>query len=222
VAGRRDRRSAEVRAQVAIGVGVLFSLLWSFKAFNGWADAMFVVPVAVLGFTAGVNWLVHRLPPSPYVAAAYCALAVVLAGVNAGYQSVDALPVQRTVVEDVFRIAGPDATIASVGGPMPLVLEHRTNPVKYQMFLNGFDDYVDDTYPGGLTGLADRLDSYQPTFVTMDYPQFYDWIRPMIDREYAEIGTSADMTWFARTDLGQDRIERLKRVIAEHPVPERP
>jgi hypothetical protein len=90
------------------------------------------------------------------------------------------------------------------------------------MFLNGFDDYVDDTYPGGLAGLADTLDSYQPTFITMDYPQFYDWIRPLIDREYVEIGTSADLTWFARTDLGQDKIDQLKQVVADHPIPARP
>lgn len=217
-----DRQSPEVRAQVAIGVGVLFSLLWSFKAFNGWADAMFVVPVAVLGFTAGVSWLVHRLPRPAALATAYCVLALVLAGINASYQSVDALPTQRVVVDDVFRIAGPDATVASVGGPMPLVLEHETNPVKYQMFLNGFDDYVNDTYPGGLRGLAATLDSYQPTFITMDYPQFYDWIQPMIDRDYVEIGTSADLTWFARTDLGQDKIDQLKQAVAAHPIPERP
>jgi hypothetical protein len=217
-----DRQSPEIRAQIAIGVGVVFSLLWSFKAFNGWADAMFVVPVAVLGFTAGVHWLVQRLPRSPAVATAYCALALVLAGINAGYQSVAALPAQRVVVHDVFEIAGSDATVASVGGPMPLVLAHKTNPVKYQMFLNGFDDYVDDTYPGGLAGLADTLDSYQPTFITMDYPQFYDWIRPLIDREYVEIGTSADLTWFARTDLGQDKIDQLKQVVADHPIPARP
>ena len=217
-----DRQSPEVRAQVAVGAGVLFSLLWSFKAFNGWADAMFVVPVAVLGFTAGVHGLVRRTPKVGAVTAAYCAVALVLAGVNAGYQSVQALPAQRVVVRDVFRIAGPDATVASVGGPMPLVLEHQTNPVKYQMFLNGFDDYVDDTYPGGLKGLAAKLDTYRPTFVTMDYPQFYDWIRPMIDAEYVEVGTSADMTWFARTDLGQDKIDAIEKVISDHPIPARP
>ncbi len=217
-----DRGVPEVRAQIAIGVGVLFSLLWSFKAFNGWADAMFVVPVAVLGFTAGVHWVVQHLPRTAYVAAAYCALALVLAGVNASYQSVDALPAQRVVVDDVFRIAGPDATVVSVGGPMPLVLEHQTNPVKYQMFLNGFDDYVDDTYPGGLAGLADRLDAYKPTFFTMDYPQFYDWIQPVLQREYVEVGTSADLTWFARTDLGPDKIDRIERALADHPIPARP
>jgi len=156
------------------------------------------------------------------LATAYCVLALVFAGINASYQSVDALPTQRVVVADVFKIAGPDATVVSVGGPMPLVLEHQTNPVKYQMFLNGFDDYVNDTYPGGLAGLADRLDSYQPTFVTMDYPQFYDWIQPMIAREYVEIGVSADLTWFARTDLGQDKIDQLKKAVADHPIPERP
>jgi len=44
----------------------------------------------------------------------------------------------------------------------------------------------------------------------------------MIDRDYVEIGTSADLTWFARTDLGQDKIDQLKQAVAAHPIPERP
>jgi hypothetical protein len=30
------------------------------------------------------------------------------------------------------------------------------------------------------------------------------------------------MTWFARSDLGQDKIDRMKQVIADHPIPARP
>ena len=56
----------------------------------------------------------------------------------------------------------------------------------------------------------------------LDYPQFYDWVRPMIDAEYVEVGTSADMTWFARTDLGQDKIDAIEKVISDHPIPARP
>lgn len=218
-----DRSDPAVRAQIAVGVGVVFSLLWSLRAFNGWADAMFVVPAAVLGFTAGVLWLVRRAPRPTPVAAAYCVLALVLAGANASYTSTDALPVQGVVVDDLFQIAGPDATVASIGGPLPLVLEHRTNPVKYQMFLDGFDRYVDDTYPGGLDGLARHLAAEHPTFLTMDYPHRYKgWLAPLLDQGYERLGTSADATWFVRDELGHDKIHQMRRVITDHPIPSRP
>ena len=217
-----DRDEPRVRAQIAIGFGVVISLLWSLRAFNGWADAMFVVPVAVLGFTVGVHRLVQWAGKPSLAAAAYCALALVLAGVNADYQSTAALPMQRIVVKDVFRIAGQDATVASIGGPMPLVLAHKTDPVRYQMFLDGFDRYVDDTYPGGLHGLAGYLATQHPTFITMDYPQNYrSWLAPVLDQGYEYVGLSADMYWFARTDLGAAKLEQLRTVIREHQIPER-
>lgn len=216
-----DRGDRLVRAQIAIGVGVVGSLLWSLRAFNGWADAMFVVPVAVLGFTAGVFWLVGRVPFRVPVVAAYCVLAVALGTANAVAQNVPALQVQRMVTHRLMTLGGPDATVVSIGGPMPLVLTHQRNPVRYQMFLDGFDRYVDDTYPGGLRALALRLEASHPTFVSMDYPWRYrSWGAPLLDN-YVKLGITADVYWFARKDLGHRTLERMRRVIAEHRVPTR-
>ena len=44
-----DRDDAHDVAVVALGSGTLVSLLWSFNVFNGWADAMFMLPLAAAG-----------------------------------------------------------------------------------------------------------------------------------------------------------------------------
>ena len=41
--------------------------------------------------------------------------------------------------------------IASVEAPQPLVLAHQRNLSRFQLFGNGLDGYVDDTWPGGTT-----------------------------------------------------------------------
>ena len=45
-----------------------------------------------------------------------------------------------------------DATMVSSRRPQPLVLAHKRNLSRYQLFGNGLIDYVDDTWPGGIAG----------------------------------------------------------------------
>ena len=65
----------------------------------------------------------------------------------------------------MFDVLPPDATVVSIEAPQPLVLTGRTNPFPHQMFDLGLDGYVDDTWPGGLTGLGSDLDELAPTVI---------------------------------------------------------
>lgn len=208
-----DRNDPSTRAQIALGLGVVAALLTSLKTINGWPDALFAVPIAVLGFAGLLHRVITRLPAPRVVSAVVCAVAVVLAALSAGSVNGGALPAQRATVKAVFDVAGPDATIASIGAPAPLVLAHKTNPVRYQMFTHGFDDYIDATYPGGLRGLARRLDRLQLTFLTVDNGGKYAWIKPTLARHYVLIGGMADVNWYARADLDPQELDRLRQAV---------
>jgi hypothetical protein len=221
VASRRsDRQEPHVRAQVALGVGVLVAVLWSFRAYNGWPDSLVAAPFAVLGVGGLVHRLIARAPRPPVLTAAFCVVALVLAGASAAATRSHALDVQQAEVDEVLEIAGPDATFVSIAAPAPLVLAHKTNPVRYQMFTGGFAEYVDATYPGGLEGLARHLDRLHPTFMTVDHGiAKYAWIRPTLKQDYVNIGRSADVEWYARKDLGEPELKQLVDTLEKHDLP---
>lgn len=207
------------RAVVGIGAASVASLGWSLIVFNGWADAVFAVPLAAVGVggalaTAGRAMSVRG---TTAVATAYVVLVSVAAGFTAWSRSPDVLGPMRVETAAVLRAAGPDATVQSIGGPQPLALAGLRNPIRHQMFLQGLDDYVDQTEPGGLAGLARDLERRRPTFVSMDYPGRYDWIEPVLRRDYRMVGTTAGVTWYADKALGAQRLTRLTQILAPDP-----
>ncbi len=137
-----------------------------------------------------------------------------LAGLVASFENREhVLDRQRAEVAAMFAAVPSDATLMSVGGPEPLVLTHRTNPIRHQMFLAGLDEYVDDTWPGGLDGLAEWIGDEEPTFVTVDHPTWYSWLTPALDEEYVEVGTTpGDFTWYVHRSVGEETIDELKAV----------
>ncbi len=203
------------RAIIGIGAATLAAVLWSFVAYNGWADAMFAVPLAAVGVAGAVLSLARYLPGSGAVAAlaAYVIVVAGAAGFTAWQRSPDALPSQRATTEALLAAAGPDVTVQSVGAPQPLVLGALTNPIRHQMFLTGLDEYVDETEPGGLAGIAADIEARRPTFVTMDHPDWYDWALPTVERNYSRIGTADGVTWYADRDLGVEKLEEMTRVV---------
>ena len=207
------RDDPRVRARIGFGAGIVVALLSSLKTFNGWPDALYMVPVAVLTFAGLVHQLITRLPARTAITAAYCALALVLAGLNAVHTSNDKLVAQRAAVRAVFNITGEDASVISIAAPAPLVLAHKTNPVEYQMFKNGFDAYVDDAYPGGLQALAQHLGELAPTLFVVDSQVEYRWVMPTIERDYVRVGRTADVAWWVRRDVGPQKIARLRAAL---------
>lgn len=207
------------RTVVGVGAATVASLGWSLYVFNGWADAVFVVPLAAVGMGGALAALGRPLPTRGAIAlsTAFVVVVPVAAGATAWTNRPDVLEPMRAETEAVLAAAGPDATVQSIGAPQPLVLAGLKNPIRHQMFLQGLDDYVDETEPGGLAGVAADLEARRPTFVTMDHPTWYDWVHPVLQRDYRRIGTTAGLTWYADRDLGEERLAELSRILADDP-----
>jgi hypothetical protein len=208
-------REAPDLAVVGIGVATVGGLVWSLFVFNGWADLMVLVPSAAVGVGAVAAEVQARVPErvgAPILVT--WSVACLVAGVLSSLENREhVLDQQRTEVDGMFAAVPPDATLMSIGGPQPLVLTNRTNPIRHQMFLAGLDDYVEDTYPGGLQGVADLIAEDEPTFVTVDHPDWYEWLAPTLEKEYVEVGTTpGDFTWYVHRSVGPDVIRDLEQV----------
>jgi hypothetical protein len=202
-------------------VATLAGVLWCFRVFNGWADAVFLFPLAAAGLGGLVLHVVRRLPASAAlpVVATYVVVGLVAAGAHAVATKDDNLEPLRTVTEDVLAAAGPDATVQSIGAPQPLVLGNLRNPIRHQMFIAGLDDYLDENYEGGLAAVAEQIGEDEPTFVTMDHPDWYGWVTPTLDKEYVELGRTQLVTWYAHRSLGPERLAELEAIVADGPPP---
>ncbi len=95
----------------------------------------------------------------------------------------------------------------------PLVLSGRTNPTRHQMFPPGLDAYIDDTWPGGLDGFEQDLLDEEAELIAIRRPWRGGWgtvIRP----DYVKVGCAPGWTWYARRDLGPERLLPLQRAGA--------
>jgi Dolichyl-phosphate-mannose-protein mannosyltransferase len=213
-------REAPDLAVVGIGVATLGGVLWSLVVFNGWADLIVLLPSAALGVGAVAAEVQERVPTRSGMSILVgWSVVCLLAGLVSSFENREhVLDRQRVEVAAMFAAVPSDATVMSVGGPEPLVLTHRTNPTRHQMFLAGLNEYVDDTWPGGLDGLAEWIGDEEPTFITVDHPTWYSWLTPTLEKEYVAVGTSpGDFTWYVNRSVGARTIEEL-RAIPSGPV----
>jgi hypothetical protein len=211
-----DRDDAHDVAVVALGGGTLLSLLWSFNVFNGWADAMFMLPLAAAGLGGLVHTAASRVPGRGAVAvgAAYAVVVTVAGGANAWTTRDDRLRPMADVNEQVLEVVGPDATIMSIGSPQPLVFGRRQNTIYHQMFIAGLYEYVDDTWPGGLDGLAADIEADRPTIITVDHPTWYAFVRPVLDEHYEELGTTYGLeTWYVDSSIDEEELAELREIV---------
>ncbi len=223
---RAAYRSREARpvAVVAVGAAALGGLLWCLRAYNGWADLVVLLPPAALGIGALAGVLRDGCPPATgtLAVAGTSALFLVAGMVSSLTNYEQALDHQRAEVDAMFAAAPPDATIVSIGAPQPLMLTQRRNPFRHQMFLTGLDEYVDDTYPGGLDGFVRVLRRLQPTLIVVDHPNWYYWLKPTLAGEYIPVGqTIGDFTWYAHHSVGPEVIADLQaadRTVMPSPV----
>jgi hypothetical protein len=211
-----DRGDRHDVAVVALGGGTLVSLLWSFNVFNGWADAVFMLPFAAAGLGGGVHALSRTIPQrvASAVVATYVVVVLLAATLNSWHTRDERLVAMRAVNEGVLEVIGPDAAVMSIGSPQPLVFGRRENPIYHQMFIGGLGEYVDDTWPGGLAGLADDIEADRPAIIVMDDPSWYNFVLPVIDRHYERLGTTYLMTWYVDRSVGQDTLAQLREVVA--------
>ena len=214
---REAFRSREPRdlALVGIGAAALAGSVWSLFVLNGWADLVVLLPAAAVGVGAVAAEVQARVPARVGVPILVTwSVACLLAGLISSFENREDLLVrQRAEVDAMFAAVPSDATVMSIGGPEPLVLTHRTNPIRHQMFLTGLNRYVDDTWPGGLDGLAHWIREEKPTFLTVDHPGWYGWLAPTLDEDYVAVGTTpGDFTWYVHRSVGEETIDDLKAV----------
>ena len=208
-------REARDRAVLGIGAATLAGIVWSLFVLNGWADLVVLLPAAAVGVGAVAAEVQARVPervavPILVTWSVTCLLAALISSFTNREHVLDQ---QRTEVAGMFAAVPSDATVMSVGGPQPLVLTHRTNPIRHQMFLTGLNEYVDDTWPGGLEGLADGIREEEPTFITVDHPGWYSWLAPTLEEEYVDVGTTpGDFTWYVHRSVGPETVEALRAV----------
>ncbi len=205
---RRRHPALPVLAVLAVTAGT--SLAWNVHEYDGWPDLFPVLPLAAVGVGALFD-VVARFLPRPTVLPVALALSVAATGVavdfSVGTRS-DELVVQRASTEAVFDVL-PDATVLSVEAPQPLVLTGRTNPTRHQMFGGGLTDYLDDTWPGGLTAFLDGVVEEEADLVVLGDPVSRRWWR-LLAPDYAYVGSAPDWFWLARRSLGEERLAALR------------
>jgi hypothetical protein len=196
------RRDPRQRLVAAAGVGLVFGVLWCFKAFNGWPDIFFLLPMTILGIGFLAREVQRRVPAPVAVALVLVWVVVVTRG---EYQYArdtqdDTLKTQRAEIAAVFDVLPPDATVVSVEAPQPLVLTGRTNPFPHQMFDLGLDAYVADTWPGGLTGFGRDLDQLAPTVIARGTTRPI-WLMEVLSQDYWRVGTTPGFTWYVHRSV---------------------
>jgi hypothetical protein len=186
---------------------------WAFKAFNGWPDAVYVFPASVLGIGGLYTLLARRVPARAAIGvlAAWAVVATGLSAATAVRDRSDELDDQQAEVADVMAILPRGARIASVEAPQPLVLAHQRNVSRFQLFGNGLEGYVQDTWPGGIDGYAHWLVARRPTVIAVGTQSgMPDWLPPAMGTKYVDVGGRSNWRWWVRTDVGAPVLQRLK------------
>jgi len=205
------RRDPTVLLLAALGVGSAVGLVWNLRDYDSWADLFPLLPFASVGVASVVPLLARVLPANALRAVAVIA-AVAAVAVSLHWSTTtgnDELDEQRDATRAVFDQLPSDATLTSVEAPIPLVLTDRTNPTRHQMFRSGLEDYVDDTWPGGLDGFARDLVDRKPTLVALGSTTYNYW-RDAISPDYVCVGSAPGWSWWADRDLAPGTIEALR------------
>ncbi|MDN5854286.1 MAG: hypothetical protein L0K86_15825, partial [Actinomycetia bacterium] len=211
LSSRYRARRPNAIAVAALGAATVAAVIWMLREYDWWPDAMQVLPIASFGIgalAAEITVLLQRRWSRSMVLA-WVVVATVLATSYAVNERHPALPQQRASVEAKLR-ALPSATILSVNSPQALVISGKTNPIPYQMFFVGLNEYVDRTWPGGLAGLAESIGQERPTLITFGGTPPPRWIRGIIDRYYVRAGAAPDLVWYVDRSVGHDMAEKLR------------
>ena len=180
-------------------------IVWSLRAFNGWADAVVLLPMAALGIGAAAAAVAVRLP---HRIAVRVVAVWTTCDPGRGVRRVRWPPAttgssrERTLVADVLATGPEDATLMSIGAPQPLVLSHRTNPVQHQNFLAGLSELRRRHLPRRARRVRGLHRAGAADVLTFDNPRYYPWLTEMRERDYTGIGRTSGYLWFVRNDVG--------------------
>jgi hypothetical protein len=205
------RTDPSVLGLAALGVGAVAGMLWNLRDYDAWPDLFPLLPFAAVGL-AGLVPLVSRRTSARVGRVVVAATVLVTVGIAAQWSlstRADTLERQREAVAAVTGLLPDDATIASVEAPQPLVLTRRANWSRYQMFRGGLEDYVDDTWPGGLAGFARDLLAEEPDLVAVGATTYRPW-REALEVSYVCVGSAPGWLWYAPADLDGADLDALR------------
>jgi len=207
VAVYREGWRAPARIPVAaVGAASLVALAWTFHDFNSWPDAYVLLPLAAVGIGGIAAELTKHLPDKAAltIVVAWVLIALAVSVTYSTTQRSYVLERQRDSVEATLSQLPSDASIQSIGAPQPLVLSGSTNPTRHQTFAQGLASYVDDTWPGGLSGFAEWIGREQPTVISLDSRRVPEWVRKTIRTEYQRVGHAPGWVWFVHRSVASD------------------
>jgi hypothetical protein len=210
---RRGNREPLGAALVGYGAGALIAIGWTFQAFDGWPDAILVLPFAAIGIGSLVQFVVDRAPgkvalASTLAVAAACTATAV--GFSVGKHN-DRLVEQRRSTETVMRVL-PDAQILSVRAPQSLVLTHQRQGSRFQLFSHGMSHYINDTFPGGIRGYRAWVAQQEPTVIAL-FATIPRWLAPEVRRNYVKVGEAPGWTWYVRRDVGAEALRDVDEAL---------
>jgi hypothetical protein len=216
---RRAQGTDDVgRNLLVLGTGGLVAGLWSCYQINGGADLYVVLPFAAVGLAAGLQALGARMggPQALRLGAAFVAAFVAVAVVAAGVEAVSTrdhrLPLERRDVARTLAGVPPGSTVLSLSAPEVLVLAHRRNPYPWQLSNTAISKFLDDHLDGGLPAYADRIARLHPTLIVIGHHTVDDWVQPVLDDGYTRIGRADHWTWYAANTLGRPTLRHLRAV----------
>jgi hypothetical protein len=109
----------------------------------------------------------------------------------------------------------PGSAVLSFYAPEVLVLADRRNPDPWQLTDEAKAAFFDDHLPGGLSGYAERISRSRPALIVIGVQSTTDWLRPVLDREYARVGRGQHWIWYASRTLGPATLQGLREVNRE-------
>lgn len=213
---------------LTLAAAQLAGLAWSVSIFNGWADAFMLLPLSAVGvglIGLAIDRLAGRRPdrgPATRLATrlatglvAVAVLAVAASSAVVLHRSAErTLLVQRAATEAVVGRLPAEAPVLSVEAPHPLVLSARHNPTRYLLFTNGLDLYFDDHLIGGLDGYADWIADERIAAIALTDARSHEWIEPLLEEQYVEVGTAPDWVWYVRKDVDSDVRRAMRADLA--------
>lgn len=213
--GRRDRAHL-----LPLAVATVLFVAWSMTDFDGWADAFPALPLASAGIAALAAQIRGRL--SWRAGTAVVAAGVLLLTADAAAYSLGTrdhgLIAQRAITRALDRNLPPDPTFFTMQAPEVLTLGQHHSISPYVMFSAGFEDYVDASWPGGLTGFGHWVGQQRPTVITVQ-PSYGppDWLRPVL-HDYQLVGQRPWLIYVRDSVSAQTRRQLRQQLAAACPA----
>jgi hypothetical protein len=217
----RRRRSAEGSdvTVLASAAGAVAAVLWILFDYDAWPDAFTLLPYAAIGCAALVAAVARHVGRGAggLISTVTVVTMLVLAVNYSVNGRTEGLVQQRSSTRAVLGVLPADATLLSLEAPQPLVLSGRTNPIRQQMFSNGLTRHLEATWPGGLDGFLEWIETEQFDVVaigdTLARRMIGDrddrWLQWLLD-DYRRVGETKEWHWLAHESLGRDKILALR------------